>query len=227
MGTEHPIPTNKRFISLIGKLPFGQWQVLSYAGTRGPTHYWNCRCSCGVEKEVAGESLKRGLSTCCRTCARRVPMVPQVKHGMIQTITYSSWKAMNQRCHNPRSIRYKDYGGRGITVCPRWRNSFVDFLADMGERPSADHSIDRFPNNNGHYEPGNCRWATRHEQTANMRSNHFITHEGATLHVTEWSRCKSLNVATIRARLRLGWTDSAALDTPSNLKYSHRRKRTC
>jgi hypothetical protein len=168
MAESHSIPTNPRFIDITGRT-FGKWAVLGYAGARGPTHYWNARCGCGAEREVAGESLKRGLSTCCRRCARRVPMKPVVSHGMSESITYRSWKAMIQRCHNPNAQHYAYYGGRGITVCDRWRLSFADFLADMGERPSLLQSIDRYPDNDGGYEPGNCRWATRTQQQRNTR----------------------------------------------------------
>lgn len=82
---------------------------------------------------------------------------------------YSAWKGMRRRCYNPASARYADWGGRGIRVCDRWLHSFANFLADMGPRPSGDHSLDRWPDNDGDYEPGNCRWATRSQQQCNKR----------------------------------------------------------
>lgn len=91
-----------------------------------------------------------------------------VKHGMYRTPTYRSWRAMLSRCENPNATGYGRYGGRGITVCDRWRADFTAFLADMGERPSIDHSIDRI-DTDGNYEPSNCRWATRSEQQQNKR----------------------------------------------------------
>src|SRR5262245_33615736 len=81
------------------------------------------------------------------------------------------WRGMIRRCENPNDSRYEDYGARGISVCARWRDSFEAFAEDMGPRPSPDHSIDRYPNNNGNYEPGNCRWATQKQQARNMRTN--------------------------------------------------------
>lgn len=170
MAEAHPIPKNPRFINIIGRR-FGKWCVLSYAGARGPTQYFVCRCKCGIEKEVAGESLKRGLSTCCRRCAFRVPMRPVIKHGLCDSIEYNSWKAMMQRCHNKANKDYPYYGRRGIKVCDRWRRSFQVFLNDMGKRPSIAYTIDRFPDVDGNYEPGNCRWATHMQQMRNTRRN--------------------------------------------------------
>jgi hypothetical protein len=91
-----------------------------------------------------------------------------------RTPEYNAWVSLNQRCKNPKNPRWKDYGGRGVTVCARWRDSFEAFLADMGPRPSSEHSIDRI-NNDGNYEPGNVRWATRAEQYANRRPASKVT----------------------------------------------------
>lgn len=88
---------------------------------------------------------------------------------MTEFLEYKTWENMIQRCTNPKASKYHLYGGRGITVCERWRK-FENFFADMGRRPTAEHSIDRFPNNNGNYEPGNCRWATPKQQAENTRA---------------------------------------------------------
>lgn len=128
-----------------------------------------------------------------------------------KTPTLRSWDGMLQRCTNQRDPRYKDYGGRGITVCERWLK-FENFLADMGERP-AETSIDRV-DNSGNYTPDNCRWATRVQQQNNMRRNHLVTFEGETHTVAEWVRIKAIKHATLWARLKRGWSIRRALETP-------------
>lgn len=118
---------------------------------------------------------------------------------------------MKKRCLNPAERYYFNYGGRGITVCARWLHSFENFYADMGPRP-AGASIDRI-DSNGNYEPGNCRWATRHEQARNMRSNRRVTIDGETLTVAEWSLRSGIGQATIGVRIRNGWEARAAVYT--------------
>jgi hypothetical protein len=212
MAESQPIPSNPRFKSLLGQT-FSKWTVLSYANARGPTHYWNCRCECGREKEVAGESLKRGLSICCRTCAHRVPMKKQFKHGMSETRTYSTWKGMVQRCHNPRCKAFSFYGARGIHVCHRWRSSFVNFLADVGERPSLAHQIERKNNNKG-YSKSNCIWATTKMQSRNKRTTRWITYQGETLCIEDWAIRLGMVAVTVRHRLNRGWSVEDAFTKP-------------
>ena len=118
---------------------------------------------------------------------------------------------MIQRCCNPSNNAYHYYGGRGITVCEQWRDSFETFLADVGLRPSNQHSLDRYPNNDGNYEPGNVRWATRMEQAINKRSNRWITAHGKTMTVSEWSRELGILDKTIYYRLSAGWSAEAAI----------------
>lgn len=124
---------------------------------------------------------------------------------------YLCWRAMKQRCRDPKFKGWKYYGGRGIKVCDRWADSFAAFLDDMGPRPSRLHSIDRFPDNDGNYEPGNCRWATAREQQRNMRSTVVFTKGGVTKTAYEWSEELGIRVQTILHRKRRGRTDEECL----------------
>ncbi|MCK5604208.1 hypothetical protein KAR91_20135 [Candidatus Pacearchaeota archaeon] len=145
---------------------FGKWEVLEYAGkSKDGRVLWLCRCECGEESKVIGTSLRNSHSTQCRKCHSRIASVVHghTKNGISRT--YRSWACMRARCNNPKAINFKYYGGRGITICDRWRNSFKDFLADMGERP-AGMTIDR-RDPDGNYEPSNCRWSTQSIQSKN------------------------------------------------------------
>jgi len=126
--------------------------------------------------------------------------------------TYQAWAAMRHRCLRPSNPRFADYGGRGITVCERW-SSFAAFLSDMGERPNG-MQIDRI-DNDGNYEPSNCRWATAKEQTRNRRNNRLLTIDGATKCLAQWSELSGVGYAVIRARLTvLKWEPKRAVFQP-------------
>lgn len=124
--------------------------------------------------------------------------------------TYRSWYAMLQRCNNTKEMSYKHYGARGISVCDSWMLSYQDFLQDMGERPSLEHSLDRI-DNNGHYCPENCRWATRVEQLNNKRTNVHIDYNGQSMTVAQWARHIGIKTQTLRMRLYRGWQIEKAL----------------
>jgi hypothetical protein len=133
---------------------------------RNRNRLWICRCECGGETLAAGSDLVRGHSTSCG-CERNRGRHGMAKHGKVHPL-YRAWSDLNSRCSNPNHQSWEYYGGRGITVCQRWRDSFEAFASDMGARPTPRHSIDRIDNDRG-YEPGNCRWATASEQMRNRR----------------------------------------------------------
>jgi len=153
---------------------------------------WLCKCSCGNEKVIYYSFLMSGHTKSCG-CLKSINTInANTTHGQSRpnntTREYAAWQGMKTRCYNKNTVAYKDYGGRGIVVCDRWLESFENFFNDMGKRPSTKHSLDRYPNNNGNYEPNNCRWATKLEQASNCRSNHLVEYGGEKMIVADWAR---------------------------------------
>jgi len=146
---------------------FGRLLVIEYAGSldRGGSK-WLCRCDCGTAIIRPRETLKLGRTLSCGCIGREALARRATRGGKAGHIAYRCWDAMIRRCHQPSHQRYRYYGARGISVCERWRASFDDFATDMGPRPGAEYSLDRI-DNDGNYEPGNCRWATKLEQASN------------------------------------------------------------
>lgn len=141
------------------------------------------------------------------------------KHGGYKSPVYSVWHAMVTRCRSPNDPSWPDYGGRGIRVCDRWLDHGA-FLADMGQRPPG-HTLERI-DVNGHYEPGNCRWATPMEQANNRRNNRLITYEGQTHTVAEWARRVGLTKGCLLHRLCVGWPIERALTQPADRRIQQR-----
>lgn len=143
-------------------------------------------------------------------------------HGESKTLRYRAWATMLNRCLNVNDKSYPNYGGRGITVCERWRK-YEAFAADMGPRPSPAHSIERI-NNDGPYAPDNCRWATGREQQRNKRTSRFLKIQGEILTMAEWAERVGMNYFTLRGRLRNGWTPEDAIAAPVRPMVQRRRK---
>lgn len=210
MVDAHPIPTDPRFQNLTDRT-FGRLTVVAFAGRRRGNSLWHCVCKCGGATRSSTNDLKTGHTNSCgcylservtkHGCAGRGKMSPE----------YMAWSGIIQRCTNDKSPNYHNYGGRGIKVCDRWL-TFENFLADMGRRPPGT-TIDR-KNNDGNYEPGNCRWATQKEQCRNNRRNRRITFDGETLTIIEWSERTGLPFNLIRKRLHRGWPPEKIFTTP-------------
>lgn len=138
------------------------------------------------------------------------------RHGLSYSRIYRIWTQMKARCNNPKTAHYDRYGGRGVKVCPAWED-FNTFLADMGHPPEK-HSLERV-DNNGPYSPENCRWATRKEQANNTARNIYMTHEGVTLSLMQWSEKSGISYSTILGRHRLGWEPERVLSTTLQKNY--------
>lgn len=173
---------------------------------------WLCRCVCGNERVARGATLRNGRAKSCGCTMKARLRELRTEHGMSRTPTWNCWEAMLTRCSDPKHRQFHRYGGRGIEVCDRWK-SFPNFFADMGERPSKKHSIDR-DDNDGNYEPGNCRWATMLEQQNNRSTNLVLEFSGRTQTLTEWARELGMAENTLRGRIRLGWTVAEAFSRP-------------
>ena len=176
---------------------------------------WECLCDCGEMTVVQGGSLKNGRTRSCGCLQKEIA----TKHGMEDTLTYTTWAQMKTRCLNPRHRWYSYYGGRGIRVCRRWLQ-FENFLADMGVKPKG-MTLDRL-DNSGDYSSGNCRWATREVQQNNRRNTRFLLFRGKRQSVMQW--CRELGIAErlIRGRLRLGWSPERIFTEPTDFKRSTR-----
>lgn len=199
---------------------FGRWLVVGQAESRlygaKEQYRWSCRCDCGVERDVLQLSLKNGSSTSCGCFNREVSARAHTTHGATaghkKSPEYKAWSAMHERCQNPRNKRYGDYGGRGIKVCERWK-SFENFLADMGERPSVRHSLDREKNDLG-YDAGNCRWALPHTQMTNRSVTRFVEIEGQSVPLATLAKQYDIPANTLRFRILKGWPLDEALSKP-------------
>ena len=173
-----------------------------------------CRCECGRVADFQNNNLKTGNTKNCGCLkASRIGNASRT-HGATcggkVSSEYSTWAMMIQRTCTATCKDYPLYGGRGISVCERWHNSFEAFLEDMGPKPSTRHSIDRI-NNNGNYEPGNCRWVTSVEQANNTRRNRRFMFYGKTMSLAQWCRISAVSPTLARTRLNRGWSDRCAI----------------
>lgn len=203
---------------------FGRLTVVRFAG-RGKRKLliWECLCDCGKTCLCYGNGLTSGAKRSCGCLGSEATSRRSKTHGMTGSITWTSWHSMRDRCERPGHIGYHLYGGRGITVCERWK-SFENFLADMGERPSKDHQIER-KDNNGNYEPSNCRWATRKEQARNRRTQTMLTYNGETLCVSEWAERLGVERGRLQNRINLGWPADRILTEPIAARRNFGRNR--
>jgi hypothetical protein len=194
---------------------FGRMLVISKSCN---DHYgqaaWECQCDCGNKSIVRGQKLRSGHTQSCGCLGSEHRKNSSTTHGHAPkrsvSPTYRTWASMMSRCHNANDTGYRYYGGRGIIVCQKWHN-FSNFLLDMGEKPK-DHSIDRFPDNNGNYEPGNCRWATTKQQSENKSNTLRVNVAGEIMCLSEAARITGIKYDTLRSRIfRNHWDQIRAM----------------
>lgn len=213
-----PKPSDKimqrRFMELeqkhIGKT-YGRWTIGKFLykqeGRCGQV-YFECTCSCGNVRERNLKSILKGDSKSCGCYgAQQVKKaITKYFNNEIKSKEYRAWHQMKTRCYNHKIKQYKNYGGRGIRVCDRWLgdDGFSNFLKDMGNRPSPKHSLDRFPNNDGNYEPNNCRWATKKQQARNTSTVTLVEYKGEMVSLSERAKKEQVPVETVCRRYRMG-----------------------
>lgn len=193
---------------------YGRLVAVRFAERKIRTNFWLFRCDCGNETKVRVCSVRSGDTTSCGCFQREAAAARLRTHGMRDAQEYYIWGLMIKRCTDPKDRGYPRYGGRGITVCERWRGSFEAFYADLGPRPSPEHSLDRKNNDKG-YEPGNVRWATREEQARNKRNNRIVVLDGRSMTLVEAAERAGRDYQLVHSRLQHGWTLERALSQPS------------
>jgi len=184
---------------------YNRLKVLSQAPVRNQKTYWNCTCDCGNHVTVWGSALTTGQTQSCGCLQKEMASKANKVHGVSnKTSEYRTWVNMKTRCYN-ENVADPDYFGKGIKVCDRWMDEkfgFVNFISDMGKKPSPLHSIERLESDKD-YEPNNCKWGTEEEQVRNKRNNVWIEYGGKRMILTDWARCFGVDQANLAASLRV------------------------
>lgn len=190
------------------KQRFGRLVVIERTGSKKNKATWLCLCDCGNFVIVVGQNLRRGGTKSCGCFQKALVRNRSITHSRTHTKLYTIWIQMRGRCKNKANSSYKNYGGRGITVCKEWEQ-FENFYFDMGDPPKG-LTLERI-NNDGNYEPSNCKWATRKEQSNNSRKNTIIEYNSQRLTIAEWARKAGLKYNTLLMRLNRNWPIERAL----------------
>lgn len=204
---------------------YGFLQAIEFRGkTKWSQAIWLFRCiadGCGREIEVPAHQARNGNNKSCGCMTRKLKLASKITHGASKTSVYGSYKAMLRRCYDTEDAMHHRYGGRGIKVCERWLGDLgaANFLADMGEKPSPEHTIERI-NNDGNYSPENCRWATRAEQADNRCTTRHVAVDGHTLSQAAWDRHLGNGLNIVGDRIRRGWSKEDAITKPVT-KHKH------
>lgn len=192
---------------------FGRLLVIERTTGSDGRSAWHCQCTCGNFVTVRTSSLTTGNTKSCGCYHREIAKEFNTIHGLANSLEYRAWSDMKTRCLNPDFIGYSNYGGRGITICERWLNSFDNFLQDMGRKPSRKYTLDRI-DTDGNYEPSNCRWVLMKIQQNNRRNNHMVEYEGKQLTIAQLADETKVNYQTLLTRLRAGLSVKEAVENP-------------
>jgi hypothetical protein len=203
---------------------FGKLTVLGYGYTMKEHRYWLCKCECGNERFASTKLLKNGRIYACHSCGKIFKPSNQTEHDRQRVKLYKVWGGMLDRINNPNHRSYHRYGGRGIKVCDDWGNKQTGFLAFYEWATNNGYAdgltIDR-EDNDGNYEPSNCRWVTQKIQSNNMSTNHNITLGNETKSLCDWCRIFNLDYDSVQVRIsKLKWTEIDALTTKTNKKFT-------
>ena len=197
---------------------FGRLTVISIAGRSSNNQLkYKCQCLCGQTTIVRKSNLTDGHTKSCGCYRRELGHIKNLSHGGVGSDAYGIWESIKKRCCNPKSKNWENYGGRGITICDRWKDDYGLFLKDMGERPFKGAQIDRIDNNKG-YEPENCRWTTSKNNNRNRRNNTMIEFKGQSRCLAEWAEIMGLKQGTLLNRIRKGWAmEDAMMPIPNGV----------
>lgn len=209
----------------LGRLIISEFVGYRTSGRGVRRAMWRCVCDCGGETTISSKTIAAKSAKSCGCLQKETVSRATTTHGKSRTRLYKVWTAMKSRCHHEGDPQYHHYGGRGIHVCDRWRQSFENFEHDVGERPSSKHSLDRIDNDKG-YEPGNIRWATARQQLLNRRKSIKYEYEGEMLSCREISERSGMKYMTLHQRLKKGMTAYEAVNTPLDPRRtmnSHKR----
>lgn len=191
---------------------------------------WLCKCDCGKEKVITGNRLKNGHTKSCGCFAAESTKIRNATHGQNRrsgaTSEYNTWNGIKYRCYNPEYKEYHLYGGRGIKMCDQWLNSFENFFTDMGAKPSPKHSIDRYPDVNGNYEPSNCRWATSKEQARFKRNNVWIEYNGVKMVAKDWANYFGITQSSLNSSTKRRGSFAATFEYFTKRKDKYDRRST-
>lgn len=203
---------------------YGRLVAVRRVQNRGRRTIWLFECDCGNTKQIPLEAVRGGLTQSCGCIRTEFLVRRSLKHGHSigyrRSRTLQAWQHAKGRCFNPNNPKFPIYGGRGITMCEQWRNDFKAFLADMGECPP-DRTLDRI-DPHGHYEPGNCRWATSHEQARTRTDNVLVQHEGATLVLKDFAAAVGVSYKALHSRIRYGGQSAHEAAMSLQCKEAHR-----